>query len=172
MSPRLVSLVTPCYNEEESLPTYFQRVEELRVDLSARDVDLEVVLVDDGSSDRTWSLLETHSRANANINIVRHDRNGGFGKALQTGLGRANGDTVVTVDADSNYDLREAVQMLDFIDDGADVVTASPFVKGAEWDYPAHRYVLSKSLVLLYRLVLGPKVQPLSVYTCGVVNAV
>ena len=167
MSRCQVSLVTPCYNEEESLPTYFQRVAELRAELEKHDIEIEVVMVDDGSKDATWSLIQQHCSVTPGFKPYKHDQNGGFGKALQTGLRHAGGDVVVTIDADTNYDLRETPSMLACLDDGADVVTASPFVEGASWKYPAHRFVLSKGLVLLYRLALGPKVKPLSVYTCG-----
>ena len=77
------------------------------------------------------------------------------------------GDVVVTIDADTNYDLREMPALLECLDKGADMVTASPFMSGGGRRYPIHRLFLSRGVALLYRLVLGRAAGDIATFTCG-----
>ncbi|MEG3618608.1 glycosyltransferase family 2 protein [Magnetovibrio sp. PR-2] len=162
-----LSLVVPCYNEEEAIPLLAERITELCASLSKREIEAEIIIVDDGSQDCTWDVLQKEFKKVKGTVLCRHEVNSGFGSALKTGLTRAGGDVVVTVDADTNYDLRLAPEMLHFFEAGYDIVTASPFAHGGACDYPIHRYVLSKTVAWLYRYALGADMKPLSVYTCG-----
>lgn len=163
----LISLVIPCFNEEESLPTLFERLDQLRRTIDKQRYRLELVIVDDGSNDATWSLLRSRFGSDPTIHLLHHDRNLGFGRALKTGLQTASGEFIVTIDADTNYDLRETPALLECLKDGADVVTASPFMKGGGWKYPLHRLVLSRGVTALYRLVLGRTAGDIATFTCG-----
>jgi dolichol-phosphate mannosyltransferase len=94
-----ISVVVPVYNEEETVAQVLES-------LSKVSLDLEVVVVDDASTDRTWEILqELRTReAFATYRFVRHDHNQGKGAGLRTGFGLVSGDMVTVQDADMEYD--------------------------------------------------------------------
>lgn len=96
-STYLLSIVTPFFNEEESLSSYF--IEILKI-LKGLNCNYEVICVDDGSTDSTGSLLLEYAKKNSSIKIIRFSRNFGKEAALSAGLDAANGDIVIPIDAD------------------------------------------------------------------------
>ncbi|MBL6933843.1 MAG: glycosyltransferase family 2 protein [Alphaproteobacteria bacterium] len=158
-----VSVVIPCHNEAESLPTLFARVSEMRRSLDG----VMLVLVDDGSSDGTGELLRAEFGGDPDVRVVSHDVRLGYGGALKVGLDAADGDIVVTIDADTNYDIRNIKKLLEALGNGADMVTASPFMDGGAWNYPFRRFVMSRVLVTLYRMALWNQVGDIMTFTCG-----
>ncbi len=118
-----LTVVIPVYNEVHTLLTLVERVQ--RVDL-----DKEIVLVDDGSSDGTRELLRRTSFPE-NVIVRFHEQNQGKGAALRTGFAAATGDLVIVQDADLEYDPQEYPKLIRPITDGlADVVFGSRFVGG------------------------------------------
>ncbi len=118
-----LTVVIPVYNEVHTLLTLVERVQ--RVDL-----DKEIVLVDDGSSDGTRELLRRTSFPE-NVIVRFHEQNQGKGAALRTGFAAATGDLVIVQDADLEYDPQEYPKLIRPISDGlADVVFGSRFVGG------------------------------------------
>ena len=92
-----LSIVVPLYNEEESLPeleAWVRRVAE------SQGLDYEIVMIDDGSTDRSWEIVETLSRQNPRVKGIKFQRNYGKSAALNTGFGAVKGDVVITMDAD------------------------------------------------------------------------
>jgi glycosyltransferase involved in cell wall biosynthesis len=96
-NPSLLSLVIPCFNEEPMVPTLRPRLEQLEGRLG---VPLELVLVDDGSSDRTLDLLLEWAAASPAVKVVGFSRNFGHQLAVTAGLDHASGEAVVIMDAD------------------------------------------------------------------------
>ena len=92
-----VSIVVPLYNEEESLPELCAWIERVVVENS---LTYEVILVDDGSTDESWGKVEYLSHSNPNIKGIRFRRNYGKSAALNEGFKAAQGDVVITMDAD------------------------------------------------------------------------
>lgn len=94
-----ISVVVPVYNEEETVAQVLES-------LAKVPLDLEVVVVDDASTDRTWEILqELRAREEfASYRFVRHDHNQGKGAGLRTGFGLVSGDLVTVQDADMEYD--------------------------------------------------------------------
>ena len=92
-----VSIVVPLYNEEESLPELCAWIERVVVENS---LTYEVILVDDGSTDESWDKVEELSHSNPNIKGIRFRRNYGKSAALNEGFKAAQGDVVITMDAD------------------------------------------------------------------------
>ncbi|HJO13092.1 MAG TPA: glycosyltransferase family 2 protein, partial [Gammaproteobacteria bacterium] len=92
-----LSVIIPVYNERKTIETLIKRV--LKV-----NVDKEVVIVDDFSTDGTRELLESKYERNGNLRILYHERNMGKGFAIRTALDHVKGDIVLIQDADLEYD--------------------------------------------------------------------
>ncbi len=116
----MISVVIPVYNEAESLR---QLHDELIGVAAARQLDLEILFVDDGSTDASWSTIQQLAAADARVGGVRFRRNFGKAAALQAGFQAARGEFVVTLDADLQDDPQELTRFLQALDDGADVVS-------------------------------------------------
>lgn len=137
-----LSIVIPIYNEEKTIRELLKRVEAL-------DLEKEIVLVNDCSTDGTKAILAEYERPP--FRVVHHPVNKGKGAALRTGFAIVTGDIVVIQDADLEYHPREIPKLLDPILEGeADVVFGSRFIGGG-----AHRvhyfwhYVGNTGLTLL-----------------------
>lgn len=112
--PRL-AVVVPCYDEEEALPHTAQRLTGLleRLRKAGRiAADSRIVFIDDGSRDRTWQLIERLSRDDGRIGGIKLSRNRGHQNALLAGLFTADGDVLVSVDADLQDDIEIIEEML------------------------------------------------------------
>lgn len=120
-----LSVVVPCYNEEEVLPETVTRLAQVLEGLRAAGKISEasrVYFVDDGSRDKTWRLIEDFVAAGKPVVGVKLSRNRGHQNALLAGLFSAEGDAIVSVDADLQDDLGAIEKMLDAHMQGADVV--------------------------------------------------
>jgi dolichol-phosphate mannosyltransferase len=122
-----LSVVIPCFNEEQTLRQCIERVLTLR----SADLDLEIVIVDDCSKDRSLQIARELQSSHQEIRVIHHDRNQGKGAALRTGFREASGDFVAIQDADLEYEPHELRNLVEPLRDGrADVVIGSRF-KGA-----------------------------------------
>ena len=92
-----ISVVVPLFNEEESLPELCSWIDKV---MQANDFTYEVLLIDDGSKDNSWQKVENISSSNRNIKGVKFRRNYGKSAALNIGFAKAEGDVVITMDAD------------------------------------------------------------------------
>ncbi|HEV2582396.1 MAG TPA: glycosyltransferase family 2 protein [Ktedonobacteraceae bacterium] len=102
-----ISVVVPVYNEEETVAQVLES-------LAQTPLDLEVVVVDDASTDRTWEILQElrSQEPFTTYRFVRHDRNQGKGAGLRTGFGLVSGDLVTVQDADMEYDPQDLPALL------------------------------------------------------------
>jgi glycosyltransferase involved in cell wall biosynthesis len=117
-----LSVVIPVYNEERWLETLVRRVQ-------ATAIPMEVILVNDFSTDGTPAVLDSLAKEFDNIRVFHHPKNCGKGAALRTGFGQCTGDVVVVQDADLEYDPAEYPRLIQPILDGrADVVFGSRFI--------------------------------------------
>ena len=117
-----ISIVIPVYNEKGTIRELYEAVK-------AVELDKEIILVDDFSSDGTRDILP--GLADETTRVFFHDRNLGKGAALRTGFAHAKGDIVVIQDADLEYDPQQYPKLIQPIIDGkADVVFGSRFVTG------------------------------------------
>jgi polysaccharide deacetylase family protein (PEP-CTERM system associated) len=156
------SLVVPCFNEESSL-RYLANTRDGLEEALAPKYAMEFVLVDDRSTDNTWLVMQRLFGDRGNYRLVRHEVNSGPAVAILTGITAAGSELVASIDCDCSYDPMELAKMLPLLEDGVSMVTASPYhPSGAVRNVPEWRLVLSRSLSLLYRMVLRQK---LSTYT-------
>lgn len=121
----VLSIVVPCYNEQEALPETTRQLLALRSRLVAAGKiadDSRIVLVDDGSRDRTWAMIEEYAAAGLPMVGVKLSRNRGHQNALLAGLFTARGDALVSVDADLQDDINAIEAMVDHYGRGCDVV--------------------------------------------------
>ncbi len=145
-----ISVVIPVYNEVSTIREIVARIQ-------AVDLEKEIIIVDDGSTDGTREQLQEITLSQENIRVLYHDRNQGKGDALRTGFAGATGDIVIIQDADLEYDPREYPVLLEPILDGrADVVYGSRFLGGPHrvlffWHYLGNKFLtlLSNALTNL-----------------------
>jgi glycosyltransferase involved in cell wall biosynthesis len=117
--PRL-SVVIPLYNEEESIPHLYEK---LTAALEAYGQPFEVIIVDDGSVDRSFSLLAAIAADDPRYRIVQLRRNFGQTAAFSAGFDQAVGDVVITMDADLQNDPKDIPLLMAKIDEGYDIVS-------------------------------------------------
>ena len=122
-----LSIIIPCYNEEEVLPFTLDRLKTLSQEWIASGdcTEVEFVIVDDGSQDRTAELLTQYSKADKSIKVIRFSRNFGHQAALLAGYEFAKGDVIVSLDADLQDPPELIGSMLDSIKEGNDIVYAA-----------------------------------------------
>jgi glycosyltransferase involved in cell wall biosynthesis len=120
----LLSVVIPVYNEVTTIDRVIATVLDV-------DVDKEIIVVDDHSTDGTREVLRVLEAQHPNVHVLRHERNRGKGAALRTGFPKARGRFVIVQDADLEYDPAEYPKLLaPLMENEADVVYGSRFVGG------------------------------------------
>src|SRR6266542_6929057 len=150
-----LSLIIPCFNESDNIAEMREQLSGIRPELELRG-SFELVLVDDGSSDDTFTRLSVAFADWDNVTIIQHERNRGLGAALRTGFAHARGEIVVTTDSDGTYPFTTIPALLDLLRPGIDIVTASPYHPDGGVDgVPAYRLVLSRASSFIYRLLVG-----------------
>jgi dolichol-phosphate mannosyltransferase len=154
-----LSIVVPCYNEVGNVPKLQSQFLPVLLDL-AETQSVEVVFVDDGSTDGTWTALTkafgSRERPRIAFRFERHASNRGLGAALRTGFSRARGDVIMTTDSDGTYKFSELPRLLACLNPEIDMVTASPYhPDGDVVGVPAYRLVLSRGSSMIYRLLVN-----------------
>lgn len=120
-----LSIVIPCYNEEAGLAETVRQIRQVLESIVASGritSDSNIWLVDDGSRDRTWPLIESLARLHTNVRGVKLSRNRGHQNALLAGLACADGDAVISIDADLQDDIDVMSDMVDAFLAGNQVV--------------------------------------------------
>ncbi|MEU1404341.1 glycosyltransferase family 2 protein [Streptomyces sp. NPDC005728] len=120
----LISIVAPCYNEEDVLERFHEEVRKIADELLPLGHDMEFVYVDDGSRDRTLAVLKRLAECDSRVRYVSFSRNFGKEAALLAGLRHASGDSVVVMDADLQHPPELIKRMVELRDQGYDQVIA------------------------------------------------
>lgn len=145
-----VSIVVPCFNEEESVPSLVERLRGL-VEAQA---GWEVIFVNDGSQDSTGAQLDDAVARYSWARVCHHSQNLGLGAAVRTGLLNSTTPYVCTIDSDGSYPPEVLPRFIELLESGADIVTASPWHPNNEQAKgKRHRLFLSQSVSWCYRLV-------------------
>ncbi|QTD97436.1 glycosyltransferase family 2 protein [Streptomyces cyanogenus] len=120
----LISIVAPCYNEEDVLARFHEEVQKVAEELLPLGHDMEFVYVDDGSRDRTLAVLEDLADLDSRVRYVSFSRNFGKEAALLAGLRHASGDSVIVMDADLQHPPELIKRMVALREQGHDQVIA------------------------------------------------
>ena len=151
-----VTVIVPCYNEEESLPHLAPRLDAM---IEQGHLNWDVLFVNDGSKDQTADRLADITKQYSWASAVHHPQNKGLGAALRTGFAGARGDVVCTIDSDCTYPPERLPELLAALKGGASIATASPWHPSVqEGDVPWHRKIFSQAASMLYCIVIGKRI--------------
>ncbi len=117
-----ISVVIPVYNEEENLGKLHGELREV-LDGFKGEIDSEVIYVDDGSSDTSFSILKELVEKDSRVRVIRFRKNYGQTAAMAAGFDHASGEVIITMDADRQNDPTDIPRLIDKIDEGFDVVS-------------------------------------------------
>ncbi len=164
-----LSVVIPVYNEVDNISEILKRVQSLKL-------ANEIIVVDDGSTDGTRTLL-TELDGKKNVRVILHEHNQGKGAAVVTGLRAAKGDLLLIQDADLEYDPRDYPELVKPINEGiADVVYGSRFLGGPRrvamfWHMLANK-LLTVMTNILYDTILTDMETGYKVFRRGVIDGI
>jgi dolichol-phosphate mannosyltransferase len=163
MSPAApVTVIIPCFNESDGLPTLLTRLRSMRT--AAGVEDWRFLFVDDGSTDATFADLLRAAKAEAWIGIVRHHENLGLGAALRTGFAHAASPIICSIDSDCTYAPERLPELTALVAGGADIATASAWHPQSQTAQGSHlRIALSRMVSAVYKLLIG---QDVHTFTC------
>ncbi|MGE5246206.1 MAG: glycosyltransferase [Betaproteobacteria bacterium] len=149
--PLNLSVIVPVYNERHLVETSLRRLLALRHPSIA---GLQVVAVDDCSTDGSGDIIERLSREDSRLVLLRHARNQGKGAAVRTGIGHVHGDVTVFHDADLEYNPEDLPAILrPFIEEGADAVFGSRYLAGAYRRALLYRHsLMNRALTTVHNL--------------------
>lgn len=119
---KLISLIVPVYNEEEMLPLFFEKVDELFVDNA--DYRYEIFVINDGSRDNTLKIIKEASKKSERISYASFSRNYGQEAAIEAGLKNCHGDIIIPIDCDFQDPPEVVFDLLKRYEDGYEVVNA------------------------------------------------
>lgn len=159
---RFLSVVIPAYNEEKNIVS---TVNEVTGYLSRSSYDYEVLILDDGSADSTFSLANDLASKNSHIRVLKNEKNIGKGYTIKKGMLEASGDHILFMDADNSTSIVEVEKLLPYIKE-YDIIIASRRIKGADLDVPPPvlRIVLGNFYVWLSQFFIKSKIND---YNCG-----
>ena len=113
MSPFSISVFFPCYNEQDNVKRVAAKAVEV---LEAMGADFEVIIVNDGSADKTGQVADSVAQADKRVRVVHHPQNRGYGAALQSGIRAAQKNYIFFTDGDGQFDIGEIQLLLPFIE--------------------------------------------------------
>lgn len=151
----MLSVVIPCYNEQDRLPA---SVDAIKRYLAARGEAYELILADDGSVDGTQQVIAASMNGATNVRAVRLPQNRGKGRALAEGVKLSTGDRVLLTDADLSTPIDELPKLEARLDAGDGVAIASRALKGSEIviSQPIYRVLMGKTFNLMVQALLLP----------------
>ncbi len=150
---KLLSVIIPALDEEGCIAS---TVEHLDVALRLHGIPHEIVVVDDGSTDRTWAILGELQDRLPSLKPVRNNGEHGFGRAVLCGFQQMAGDAAVIMMADESDDCRDVVRYWQKLNAGFDCVFGSRFIKGGGViDYPWLKLQVNRLANLFLRLLFG-----------------
>jgi dolichol-phosphate mannosyltransferase len=154
-----ISVVVPMYNEAANLPG---NIERMQAALRLTRAGFEIIPVDDGSTDDTWSRLQAMAGRDNTIRPSGYPDNSGRGRALRVGFNRARGRFILTTDADLSYDEAYLPAMYELLCDPRrpDMVVGSPYMRGGDTrNVPARRLLISRLANMFLSKILPGRIK-------------
>jgi dolichyl-phosphate beta-glucosyltransferase len=151
----VLSIVIPCYNEEQRLP---RTIEQIHRYLDGRNASYELVLVDDGSADGTRLIMDAAVERHTAVRIEALPHNRGKGRALAVGVQAAAGDEILLTDADLSTPIEELDKLQAALNNGAGIAIGSRALRASrvEISQPIYRMLMGKAFNLIVQAVLLP----------------
>ncbi len=132
LSKPFISIVLPCYNEEVILRLNLNTVINY-LESKGDKYQWEIVIIDDGSKDKTGMIADDYEKQYPNIRAIHHPTNLNLGNALKTGFKNAKGEIIVVMDIDLSYSVDHIERLVDkLVETSSDIVIASPYMKGGK----------------------------------------
>ncbi|MBN2367809.1 glycosyltransferase [Candidatus Woesearchaeota archaeon] len=160
MKPK-ISFIIPAYNESQIIGKSIDRVYKF---LKSKKYDFEIIVGDDGSTDRQPEIIKKKMKKYPGLKYVRNKKNSGKGNILTNCFKVAQGNIQVFCDADLSIDINHLPEMISKIIKGADIVIVSKNMKQAVSNYPLPRKLASNGFAFMTRMMLNTK---LSDHQCG-----
>ncbi len=152
-SLQILSVIIPARDEEGCVCS---TVQHLNLELRLHNVPHEIIVVDDGSSDSTWTLLQNLQKTVHELKAIQNNGLHGFGRAIICGLDKMAGDAAVIMMADESDDCRDVVRYWQELNSGYDCVFGSRFIKGGGTiDYPLLKYVMNRLANSFLKILFG-----------------
>lgn len=157
MNTRNVSFVIPVMNEDETIETLVDQIDSV---CREHDVERQIIFIDDGSTDKSWNVIQKVVDSKDGLEAIKFRRNFGKAAALAAGFEQATGELVITMDADLQDDPKEIPRFLEKIDSGFDVVSGWKKVRHDPW----HKVLPSRVFNYLVSRLTGVKLHD---HNCG-----
>jgi len=153
-----ISIILPCYNEEIILKENLEGIIKF-LESKEEKYQWEIVLIDDGSRDKTGEIADDFEKRLSNVRTIHHPTNLNLGNALKTGFKNAKGDIIVVMDIDLSYSVDHIEKMVDkIIETSSDIVIASPYMPGGKvTDVPFTRRIMSRWVNRFMRIAAQDK---------------
>jgi len=148
-----ISIVIPAYNEEKRIGKALKKVYEY---FKEKKIEFEIIVVDDGSNDKTVEIVEKFSFDKKEIRILKHEKNMGKGAAVKTGILNAKGELILFTDADLSTPIEEFEKLKKEIENGYDIAIGSRGLKDSKIviPQPFYRRMVGRIFPLLVRLLV------------------
>jgi glycosyltransferase involved in cell wall biosynthesis len=147
-----ISAVFPCYNDETTIGGLVDDVYDALAPLVG---DVEVIVVNDGSADDSGAVLDRLAKERDWLQVIHHETNGGYGKALISGFTAAQNEWIFYTDGDAQYDASEAALLVPLATDDVDVVQGYKIGRGDSW----YRKVIGRCYHHVVKLLFNLKVR-------------
>jgi glycosyltransferase involved in cell wall biosynthesis len=153
-----ISIVLPCYNEEAILQNNINTIITY-LESKNQIYNWEILIINDGSKDKTASIADQLSNLKDNIRVIHHPTNLNLGNALKTGFKNAKGEIIVVLDIDLSYSTEHIGKMIDkLIETSSDIVIASPYMAGGKvTNVPFTRKLMSRWVNAFMRIAAQDK---------------
>jgi len=146
-----ISIVIPALNEESG-------IEKTTKEVMKYLPNADIILIDDGSTDKTWSIMQKLSKKSKKVKAFQHKKNKGKAFALKTGFSKIKSGIIGTIDSDCTYPPKYFPSLIEEFNKGYDLVVGSRFVNGFPKDYPKVRALANTLGALVSSIILFHKV--------------